>query len=73
MAIAYNRAERRAIAHGRAFSEHRYAYQPAHNYVGIDGDLMEAWREYADHTDVGYPTEDAWFDGQTIPDHPQDY
>lgn len=60
-----NRAERRAIKYGRAFSTSRYAYQAYHQDMdeldfkgdysggaGVAGEISHAWMEEADNRDA---------------------
>lgn len=56
-----NRAERRDIAFGRAFSPTRTLYNIP-MLVGLSLELDDAWREYCTHQpDPDHALEHAWF------------
>lgn len=56
-----NRAERRAIAFGRAFNPTRILYKTPVT-VGIDAELQNMWREYCTHQpDPDHALEHVWF------------
>ena len=56
-----NRAQRRAIKFGRAFSPTRILYNIPVT-VGIDAELQNMWGEYCTHQpDPNHALEHAWF------------
>ncbi len=65
----FNRQERRAVEQGKGFNVNRGSYQPEHVFTSIDGDLIDAWREYCNEAPDA-ALDDLWLDTFTPPDYP---